>query len=278
MNPYSVVYIERYTFSNCFSLNTISIPPFISDFDKDAFVGCITLVQIVSLPHPRPKSFRIVDSSEQIEKCPMFKQYIIPSLDDGIYSFEINNFKITNRLGGSAAHVYIVLDSKQHEFVLKEYPIDIFWMWVAFILIVEISSLPFSGLAKTLKYRLLVSRQETNDNFSGYILITEYCKNGDISKITSNYLSSKGAKNDKMNPTIRCKIIFGAAATMKRLHKKNIIHRNLSHANILLDEKLEPRIGSFSVAKYITSTTEMAPEVIMHENRTYGLHDDAYSY
>ena len=164
---------------------------------------------------------------------------------------------------------------------------------------VEISSLPLPGIARTLKYRLpspgkssieIKTKQEILKTFdlSGYALITEYYENGDISTITSDYLSSKGAKNDKMNPTIRCKIIFGVAATMKRLHKKNIVHCDLSHANILLDDKLEPRIGGFALAKYVTSNTRMiksvgtplymAPELFDDDYETYGLPVDVYSY
>lgn len=43
----------------------------------------------------------------------------------------------------------------------------------------------------------------------------------------AQYINSNGSINDKMNPTIKSKIIFGVAATMKRLHRNNIIHRKL---------------------------------------------------
>lgn len=91
-----------------------------------------------------------------------------------------------------------------------------------------------------------------------------------------------------MNPTIRSKIIFGVAATMKSLHKRKIIHRNLTNINVLLDDKLEPRIGSFSLARFVDDPYElemavgtsawMAPETFMDGDEIYSYPVDVYSY
>ena len=76
----------------------------------------------------------------------------------------------------------------------------------------------------------------------GCFLITKYPINGCISTLTNEYLRTNGKSNDKLNPTIRSKIIFGIASAMNYLHKKNIINNKLSQESIYLDENFEPKI------------------------------------
>lgn len=73
-------------------------------------------------------------------------------------------------------------------------------------------------------------------------------KNGDISKPTIEYLTNKGQNCPQMNPTIRSKIIFGVAAIMKKIHKKNISFKDLRFEKVFLDDNLEPKIGGFRFA------------------------------
>ena len=73
---------------------------------------------------------------------------------------------------------------------------------------------------------------------------------------------------------------------MSRLHKMKIIHRDLKLENIWLDEKLEPHIGDFCLARFIENdvhlTTNvgtpicMAPELFNEEN--YGFPVDVYAF
>ena len=73
-------------------------------------------------------------------------------------------------------------------------------------------------------------------------LITKYPINGCISTLTTEYLRTNCKSNNKINTTIRSKIIFGIASAMNYLHKKNIINNNLSQEFIYLDENFEPKI------------------------------------
>lgn len=54
-----------------------------------------------------------------------------------------------------------------------------------------------------------------------------------------------------MNPTIRCKLFFGIVNTMKQLHKKGVIHRDLNPLHIFLDENSEPLISGFENTRYL---------------------------
>ena len=49
--------------------------------------------------------------------------------------------------------------------------------------------------------------------------------------------------NEIMNPTIRSKIIFCVVSTIKSLHKRNILHKQIDTSHIFLDDNLEPRIS-----------------------------------
>ena len=125
-------------------------------------------------------------------------------------------------------------------------------------------------------------------DLSGALIITELMKNGSTNTLVSEYLKSDGKKNDKINPTVRSKIIFGVAATMKRVHKSNIIHRDLKLENVFLDDDLEPRIADFGLAKVMTTDVQMtmaigtpyamAPEIFMDGEEDYGISVDVYAF
>lgn len=69
-----------------------------------------------------------------------------------------------------------------------------------------------------------------------------------MKELIEDYFNSKGSDDSILNPTIRSKIIFGVAAIMKKLHKLNIVHSNLTIGNILLDDNYEPLINNFGFA------------------------------
>ena len=120
----------------------------------------------------------------------------------------------------------------------------------------------------------------------GNITASEYAKNGDIKNIMEKYLESKGEQNNNLNPTIRSKIIFGVAAIMKKLHKNNIIHRDLKMTKILLDDNFEPiLITTFAAIMksdtaeseyYMTALFYAAPETI--DDFKYDFPSDVFSY
>lgn len=100
--------------------------------------------------------------------------------------------------------------------------------------------------------------------------------------MTQEYLKSKGCNSKILNPTIRSKIIFGVAAIMKKLHDKNIIHRDLNISHVLLDDNLEPMILPSRYTLILADLNElegilfpsynMAPEMFVNP------YEDLYSY
>ena len=98
-------------------------------------------------------------------------------------------------------------------------------------------------------------------------------RNGTLEMNIDKYFSSDELET-KINPTIRCKIIFGVAETMRKLHMKNILNIDLRSNNILLDN-FEPKINLFSL---ILNHLYIAPEVIDNCGDDYDFPADVYSF
>lgn len=86
------------------------------------------------------------------------------------------------------------------------------------------------------------------------LVSTEYMKYGLINDHIKNYIKTKGANHDIINPTVRSKIIYGVASIMNRLHKHHILQKSLLDS-IYLDDNLEPKIkllrDSFVIGEYL---------------------------
>jgi serine/threonine protein kinase len=54
------------------------------------------------------------------------------------------------------------------------------------------------------------------------------------------------------------KAIFGIASTMARAHQHSAVHGKLRSANVFLDDRWEPRIADFGLAKVVTSDVPMS--------------------
>ena len=159
-----------------------------------------------------------------------------------------------------------------------------------------------SGTIKFLGYRLPLTDDEKKDpnkiqsityegrniDCTGYIFFLELVKHGNISNLTKDYLNSKITNYDTMNPTIRSKIIYGVASTMKKFHEKRQIHRDLKLEAVYLNDRLEPKLGCLFLSKYVSNNCEMtmaigtpysmAPEVFMEGDFEYSFPVDVYSF
>ncbi|KAK8886512.1 hypothetical protein M9Y10_041976 [Tritrichomonas musculus] len=157
---------------------------------------------------------------------------------------------------------------------------------------INTSSINIPGIVRTIGYRLPLKEEEINNSdskFNDYIIVSEFMPNKNFDELNKTYLDTNGQQNE-INPTVRSKVIFGVAATMKKLHKMSIIHRDLKLSIILLDEKLEPQISHFGLARFIANGDKLemcvgtpiciAPELFMDEfeDGTYGFPVDVYSY
>ncbi|KAK8867256.1 hypothetical protein M9Y10_010233 [Tritrichomonas musculus] len=87
-------------------------------------------------------------------------------------------------------------------------------------------------------------------NFQGSpnpIIITEYISNGTLKDIILSERKSKADFN--WNDTKKLIALYGLASAMLYLHSHNVIHHDLRPENILMDDKLYPKISIYNLLK-----------------------------
>ncbi|KAK8506348.1 hypothetical protein V6N12_034084 [Hibiscus sabdariffa] len=103
--------------------------------------------------------------------------------------------------------------------------------------------------------RLITSIQHKNlvrllgccSDGSQRLLVYEFMKNGSLDHIVY------GTKELFLNWETRFQIILGVARGLQYLHEDShlrIVHRDIKASNILLDDKFQPRIGDFGLARF----------------------------
>lgn len=119
------------------------------------------------------------------------------------------------------------------------------------------------------------------------ILVYEFLVNGSLDKFIFDPI-----KSTQLNWETRCNIISGTARGILYLHEDSrfrIIHRDLKASNVLLDEKMNPKVSDFGLARHfqldqthrITSRVAgtygyMAPEYAL-QNR-FSVKSDVFSF
>lgn len=119
------------------------------------------------------------------------------------------------------------------------------------------------------------------------VILTPYEANGSLEK-----LIKEPPKN--FDFTQKFIVMYGIAAGMYHLHKKNIIHRDMKPENILINENFEPQITDFGLSKISQSYSMfqsntntgtpvyMAPELFDNEDSSFVLLDarlsDVYAF
>lgn len=303
--PSSITSISNYCFSCCCNLKTITIPSSITSIGNNAF-SCCSVLNYVCIP-----------SVTSIGTCAFFKCLLLdkivlssspiqiasdaflgcislnhPLIKNSEQMLDINDFRVQDELNENGYLFYLAIKN-DNLYKIKTYNSFLFGKSIDFIQEVNISRIDIPEIIKVQKFYFPLIREEqavlkSLDPFQSncYITASEYLQYGNIFDIKEKYLKSKGTINTLMNPLIRNKIIFGVAATMKKLHKKNIIHRGLKLTSIYLDDNLEPKIDTFPFAKDATNSYELhnyadefvftAPELLM--DKEHGFPVDVFSY
>lgn len=115
-----------------------------------------------------------------------------------------------------------------------------------------------------------------------YSILTSYMQCGSLWDMIHNHPGT-------INGTQKTNIALGIAHAMRKLHAKNIIHRDLKSPNILLDEKVLPKVADFGLGRFIGDDSAekymtkcigtpiwMAPEQIHSD--TYDKSVDVYAF
>lgn len=100
-------------------------------------------------------------------------------------------------------------------------------------------------IMKTLDHPNIIKLYEffdiTNDlNEEYFVLITEYCENGDLLE----FIQEKDFQNEEEKK----KVILGIAKSIQYLHNRGISHGDIKPENILLDYNMNPKLCDFGFA------------------------------
>eukprot|EP01018_Ginkgo_biloba_P011501 Gb_23874 [translate_table: standard] len=145
-----------------------------------------------------------------------------------------------------------------------------------------------TNLISRVQHRNLVKLLGCCVEGSERLLVYEYLSNKSLDKILFvNEISVSGKADPKrrslLDWEVRHEIILGTARGLAYLHEESeirIIHRDIKASNLLLDDKLKPKIADFGLAKFIAEDLShvstrvagtlgyMAPEYALHGQLT----------
>lgn len=137
----------------------------------------------------------------------------------------------------------------------------------------------------------IVNYQLMPKNEGNVAIVTPFMENGSLHELLSAETEKAQELKQKWNGTTKAINVFGITAAMAYIHQNGIIHRDLKTENILLDDKMEPNICDFGLAKpfddqvqaqckqtmLIGTQIYMAPELI-DGNGSYGYEIDVFAY
>lgn len=105
-------------------------------------------------------------------------------------------------------------------------------------------------LITNLQHRNLVCLKGYSLRGKEMLLVYEYVENGDLEKLL--FSAPGGSTPQALNWQARMNICMGVAQGLYYLHassQSRIIHRDIKASNILLDQKLHPKIADFGLAR-----------------------------
>lgn len=213
----------------------------------------------------------LVDHGIEIPPSPESAE--IRTIFDEIPQFHVerDDFKLENQIGrGSSGIVYKAKQISTGRIVavkeLTSMNLDKY----------EVASLRREVLClSTLKYKYLIDFIGATTT-SPYWIVTTF--------MPGDSLFARLRDKKDLSPYQLTVIAYEIAEGMAYLHSKNIIHRDLKTLNILLDEKMEPRICDFGISRQcenmmtglVGTFNYMAPEIIAKTG--YNLKADVFSY
>ena len=131
-----------------------------------------------------------------------------------------------------------------------------------------LSRLKYPSISEFIGYSLVNFKNKQKP-----VIITELSLNGSLEEVLES--ERKGHKNTNWDETKKLISIFGIASGMSYLHSQNILHHDLKPSNILLDDKLFPKVSDFGF--YINNQNKSsmnfqarysAPEILNSEECT----------
>lgn len=108
---------------------------------------------------------------------------------------------------------------------------------------------------------------------NNYYLVFEFCEKGDLEKYLKKHCEVP------LREDIIKKLIYDIAGAVRLIHSKNIVHRDIKLANILLTRDFTVKLSDFGFAKFSNSEMlmetycgtpmNMAPEILFRQQYTF---------
>ncbi|KAM6601429.1 hypothetical protein CsatA_021038 [Cannabis sativa] len=173
----------------------------------------------------------------------------LPSFDFASILYVTNNFSSTNKLGqGGFGSVYKGKLPNGREIAVK-----------------RLSSSSGQGTEEFKNELILISKLQHRN----LVRLLGYCIDKEEKLLVYEYMHNKSLDNfifdrkerEQLNWGTRVNIILGVARGLLYLHRDSslrVIHRDLKASNILLDEKMNPKISDFGLARIFQGTLDLA--------------------
>ncbi|XP_062087400.1 G-type lectin S-receptor-like serine/threonine-protein kinase SD1-29 [Humulus lupulus] len=170
-------------------------------------------------------------------------------IDFGTILHVTNNFSPTNKLGqGGFGSVYKGKCPDGREIAVK-----------------KLSSSSGQGTEEFKNELILISKLQHRN----LVRLLGYCIEKEEKLLVYEFMQNKSLDNfifdprgrEQLNWGTRVNIILGVARGLLYLHRDSssrVIHRDLKASNILLDEKMNPKISDFGLARIFEGTLDLA--------------------
>ena len=181
---------------------------------------------------------------------------------------KIGNYYLLKPIGiGSFAKVYKGLDEKTNEIVAVkmisklQFPLE-----KNDLIEKEISIL------KSLSHPNIIKITDIKKTQNNIYLIFEFCQMGDLESYIKTCYYNPVTKKATVPENVAQKIIMQLSEAFKLMYEKNIVHRDLKLANILVTKDFIIKVADFGFAKYVENNLllqsycgtpiTMAPEIL----------------
>lgn len=181
---------------------------------------------------------------------------------------KIGNYYLLKPIGiGSFAKVYKGLDERTNEVVAikminkLQFPLE-----KSDLIDKEISIL------KSLNHPNIIRITDIKKTSNNIYLVFEFCQMGDLENYIKKCFFNPITKKATVPESVAQKIIMQLSEAFKLMHEKNIVHRDLKLANILVTKDFIIKLADFGFAKYVENNLllqsycgtpiTMAPEIL----------------
>ncbi|EAR85756.2 Serine/Threonine kinase domain protein (macronuclear) [Tetrahymena thermophila SB210] len=120
------------------------------------------------------------------------------------------------------------------------------------------SALQEAQLLKDLNHKNIVSYIESFKEEDLLIIIMEYCEHGDL----AFHIKRKKQKKEYFPEMLIVNWFYELALSIKYIHEKKILHRDIKTSNIFITRDGTIKIGDFGISKVLENTTSVANTVV----------------